>query len=342
MSRRIITTGVQGFGPLPRLVREQAGEMALERLFAAVDLPLDLLDRPTARLPLVDMASIFDRAAALLGDPMLGLRVGRAMQPEDYGVWARWAAAAPTVRHGLARICRAVRYYQTAGSMRGEVYGDLARLAYYQLGIRQGEGRHHADHVLPSLIGFGRGFLGQGWKPLWVEVPYAATGAAKELADRLGIEVRYGRPGLGMVLDRAQLDTPGRGVAPGFAELRRLVRGVPTCELTRALVDVVELRLATGDVALDGAATRLGLRSRTLQRRLQSEGLSYRQVVDTARRARAEAILATTTTPVAEIAASLGYEEPAHFTRAFQRWHGCSPSAWRRARRVVIEHPTAP
>lgn len=332
MSRRIITTGVEGFGPLPRLVREQAGEAALERLFAAVDLPLDLLDRPGARLPLVDMAAIFDRAAVLLGDPMLGLKVGRAMQPEDYGVWVRYATAAPTLGQGLARVCRAVRYYQTTDSMRGEVYGDLARLAYYQLGVRQGEGRHHADHVLPSLIGFGRGFLGPGWKPLWVEVPYAATGAAKDLADRIGVEVRFGRPGLGLVLDRALLETPGRGAPPSFTELRRLVCSARALDLTRALVDVVDLRLASGEVALDGAATRLGLRSRTLQRRLQSEGISYRRVVDTVRRTRAETVLATTTTPIAEIAASLGYEEPAHFTRAFHRWHGCSPSEWRRMR----------
>ncbi len=330
MSRRIITTGVQGFGPLPQLVCEQAGQAALERLFASVELPLDLLAQPAARLPLVDMALIFDSAAVLLGDPMLGLKVGRAMRPEDYGVWVRYAAAAPTLGHGLARVCRAVRYYQAADSMRGEVYGDFARLAYYQLGIHQGEGRHHADHVLPSLIGFGRSFLGQDWQPLWVEVPYAATGAAKDLADRIGVEVRYGRPGLGMVLDRAQLDAPGQGVSPGFAELRRLVRGSTVRDLTRALVDVIELRLANGEVALDGTATRLGLRPRTLQRRLQSEGISYRQVVDTARRSRAETALATTTTPIAEIATSLGYGEPAHFTRAFHRWHGCSPTEWRR------------
>ncbi len=68
MPHRIVTTGVQGFGPLPRLVRAQAGEAALERLFAAFEVPLTLLDRPGARLPLVDMAAIFDSAAALLGD----------------------------------------------------------------------------------------------------------------------------------------------------------------------------------------------------------------------------------------------------------------------------------
>jgi len=166
-------------------------------------------------------------------------------------------------------------------------------------------------------------------------VPYTAAGAASDLADWIGVEVRYGRPGLGMVFDRALLDTPGRGGSPGFAELRRLVQGAAAEDLTRALVDVVELRLASGEVALDGAATRLGLRSRTLQRQLQAEGISYRQDVDIARRSRAETALATTTTPIAEIATSLGYDEPAHFTRAFRRWHGCSPSQWRHTRRVL-------
>ena len=337
MSRRLITTGVQGLGPLPRLVREQAGEMALERLFAAVDLPLGLLDRPEARLPLIDMATVFERAAALLGDPLLGLRVGRAMRPEDYGVWARWAAAGPTLRHGLSRACRAVRYYQATDSMRGEVHGDLVRFSYHQLGVPVDQGRHHADHVLPSLIGFVRGYLGPDWKPLWVEVPYPATGAAKDLAGWLGIEVRYGRPGIGIVFDRAALAAPGSMVAPGFAELRRLVHRGKYQGLSRALVDVVDLRLNDGIVALDGAATRLGLRARTLQRHLQSQGHSYRQIVDTARRTRAEGMLAVTKTTISEIAISLGYEEPAHFTRAFHRWHGCSPSEWRRVRNVAVK-----
>jgi AraC-like DNA-binding protein len=336
MTRQIITTGVQGFGPLPRIVRERAGEMALERMLGAVDLPLTILDRPNARLPLRDMAAVFERAASLLDDPLLGLEVGRAMQPEDYGVWVRYAAAAPTLGQGLARLCRAVRYYQSADSVRGELHGDLARIAYYQLGIPGDQARHHADHVLMPMIGFARRFLGQDWRPLWMEVPYRATGGAKDLADRIGIDVRYDRPGLGMVLDRALLDTPGRNAAPDFTELRTLVRGGREHELTRALLDVVDLHLSNGIVALDGAATRLGLHSRTLQRRLQTEGISYRRVVDTARRSRAESALATTGTPIAEIAASLGYEEPAHFTRAFQRWHGCSPSRWRQAQSTSL------
>jgi hypothetical protein len=238
--------------------------------------------------------------------------------------------------HGLARVCRVVRYYQTADGMRGEVYGDLARLAYYQLGIRQDEGRHHADHVLPSLIGFGfgRGFLGQGWKPLWVEEPYAAAGAAKGLADRIGAEERYGRPGLGMVLDRAQIDVPGRGVSPGFAALRRLVRGATAQDLTghwstwSSCASLAATWRRT--VPPQGSAFARARCSGACRRR----GFPSGRWSIPARRARAEATLATTAVPIAEVAASLGYEEPAHFTCAFQRWHGCSPSEWRRTRRA--------
>lgn len=335
MTRRIVTTGVVGFGPLPRLVRQRAGESEFERLFASVDLPLKLLDRREARLPLADMVAVFDRAADLLGDPWLGLTVGRGMRPEEYGTWARYAAAGPTLRHGLARLCRAVRYYQADDSIRGGLHGDLARVAYHQLGVGSGLGRQHLDHVLPLLISFVRAFLGATWRPLWVEVPYAGSGAANDLADRLGTEVRYDRPGIGLVLDRALLDAAGRGVSPHWTELRHMVRGRSGSAFSRSVADVVDLRLTSGAVALDGAATRLGLRARTLQRRLRAEGLSYRQVVDSVRRTHAQIALAQTAAPVADIATRLGYAEPAHFTRAFHRWCGCSPSEWRRTRGVA-------
>jgi AraC-like DNA-binding protein len=219
--------------------------------------------------------------------------------------------------------------------LRAELHGGLVRFAYHHLGVAGPLVRQHADHVLLPTIRFARRYLGADWLPLWVEVPYGAVGGAKDLADRIGVEVRYDRPGLGIVFDRGLLDTPGRCQAPSIAELRRLVGGAADRELTRALIDVVDLRLNNGAVAIDGAARRLGLQPRTLQRRLQAEGRSYRQIVDAARRARAEEALAITSAPIAEIALGLGYDEPAHFTRAFQRWHGCSPSHWRRIRHAA-------
>lgn len=332
MPHRFTTTGVRGFGPLPQIVRQTAGENTLNRLFAEAAVPVSVLDRPDARLPLVDMISIFERAALALDDPFLGLDVGRAMRPEAFGDWARYAVAGRTLRHGIARLCRAMRYYQTAGNVRAEVHGDLVRVAYHQSVTDAARARHHADHALLPMLAFVRRFLGATWYPHWVEVPYPATAGVDELANRVGVEVRFGRPGTGLVFEREALNAPGGAAPLGFAELRRMVERRPAGEITAALFDIVDLRLVDGQVALEGAAARLGLQKRSLQRRLQEEGQSYRRIVDVARRAQAEQALATTSRPVAEIAQSLGYGEPAHFTRAFQRWHGCSPNNWRRER----------
>lgn len=329
MPNRFTTTAVRGFGPLPRIVREAAGERTASRLFTDAGVPPALLDRPDARLPLVDMITIFERAALVLDNPLLGLDVGNAMPPEAFGDWVGYALAGRTLRHGIARLCRAMRYYQTAGNMRAEVHGNLVRLAYHQSVVDAARARQHADHALPPLMAFVRRFLGPDWRPCWAELPYLPAAGTDELAARLGVEVRFGRPGLGMVFGRDALDAPGSIAPPGFAVLRRMVRSRPEGEVTAALIDVVDLRLADGQVALDGAASRLGLQRRALQRHLQAEGRSYRQIVDAARRAQAEKALATTTRPVAEIAQSLGYGEPAHFSRAFRRWHGCSPNSWR-------------
>jgi AraC-like DNA-binding protein len=68
---------------------------------------------------------------------------------------------------------------------------------------------------------------------------------------------------------------------------------------------------------------------RTLQRRLQSAGLTYAHLVAEARRASAERLLAEPKLTIAEVGRMLGYSDPAHFTRAFQRWTGVSPRAFR-------------
>jgi AraC-like DNA-binding protein len=70
---------------------------------------------------------------------------------------------------------------------------------------------------------------------------------------------------------------------------------------------------------------------RTLQRRLQSAGLTYGHLVAEARRASAERLLAEPERTIADVARMLGYSDPAHFTRAFQRWTGRSPRAFRTA-----------
>lgn len=81
---------------------------------------------------------------------------------------------------------------------------------------------------------------------------------------------------------------------------------------------------------LPALATSLRLSATTLQRKLRDEDLSYQQLKDELRRDLAVDLLSYTAQPSAEVATRLGFSEPSTFHRAFKKWTGLSPGAFRR------------
>ncbi len=81
---------------------------------------------------------------------------------------------------------------------------------------------------------------------------------------------------------------------------------------------------------LEEVAESMHLTPRTLIRKLRREQTAYKTVLETLRREYAERLLQDARLKVADIAEILGYREAANFTRAFKRWYGESPAAWRR------------
>ncbi|MCG9954701.1 AraC family transcriptional regulator [Pseudomonas aeruginosa] len=73
---------------------------------------------------------------------------------------------------------------------------------------------------------------------------------------------------------------------------------------------------------------------RTLRRRLDDEGSSYRLLLDEVRQALAEELLATGAIRLEEIAERLGYGEVSNFIHAFRRWKGMTPRQYRQRRRL--------
>jgi AraC-like DNA-binding protein len=92
---------------------------------------------------------------------------------------------------------------------------------------------------------------------------------------------------------------------------------------------MVEHGLRTSQPDGDEIARRLAISPQTLRRKLAAEGTSLREVRETVLRDAAVTALVQGDEPIAEIAARLGFSEPSAFTRAFRRWTGSPPSAYR-------------
>ncbi|AIC29777.1 AraC family transcriptional regulator protein (plasmid) [Rhizobium etli bv. mimosae str. IE4771] len=89
--------------------------------------------------------------------------------------------------------------------------------------------------------------------------------------------------------------------------------------------------LPAGDVSMQSVGKRLGVGTRTLQRRLQEEGTSFQHTLDTVRSSLADHYLRKTMMTSAEIALLLGFEDANSFVRAFRTWTGTTPQSVRRS-----------
>src|SRR5262249_29868131 len=115
--------------------------------------------------------------------------------------------------------------------------------------------------------------------------------------------------------------------------LRRMLDELPATEtftgqVRQLLLD--ELRL--GEPTLSRLAERLRTSERTLQRRLGSEGTSIKELLDDPRHQLSLRHLADSRESIAEISFLLGFADVRAFHRAFRRWTGTTPAAFRQAR----------
>ncbi len=94
---------------------------------------------------------------------------------------------------------------------------------------------------------------------------------------------------------------------------------------------VLRTLLHTGGATETRLAHLFAMHRRTVNRRLQAEGTTFRRLVDDVRFDVARYLLESSTLSVTEIAGKLNYADASAFTRAFRRWSRTTPARWRLA-----------
>jgi AraC-like DNA-binding protein len=99
---------------------------------------------------------------------------------------------------------------------------------------------------------------------------------------------------------------------------------------SRTLRSLIKPYLGDEGFDLGATAELAGMSARSLQRRLKHCGTSYGELVQETRFHIARSMLLDTSAMVRDVAMLSGYENPQHFSRAFRRMTGMSPSEYRK------------
>jgi AraC-like DNA-binding protein len=114
---------------------------------------------------------------------------------------------------------------------------------------------------------------------------------------------------------------------------------VPPIPLLTHVKTEIESNLHDGIPNVEIIANRVGMPRWTLQRRLAEYELSFSDMVDLVRRELAETHVQRSAVKLSAISDLLGYSELSAFSRAFRRWFGVSPQAFR-ANMALVADPS--
>ena len=287
-----------------------------------------------ARVPLEKLHALWevlDRVLPRAQNPAFAKRYA----PGDYGLVGFVAMNTATLGEGLAHVVRYLGLWTDDPAV--ELHADGTLAVVYQARFADRLGLHLATEAAPAEILHGARQLTQTWiTPRRVCFPHAAPADLRPYEAFFGCPVRFGASTCAMALRPEDLALPlPRADAQLGAFLRKMAnealekRGGGPLSPPEAIRRIIAEELPRGLPTLDLVARRMGTSERTLRRRLDDDGTSFRALLDETRAELARSFVRDRRLPLSEVAFLLGFSEPSAFHRAFRRWTDTTPSAYR-------------
>lgn len=296
------------------------------------------LDEPDGRIALPRLYKLWEVADRRWGRPALGLETGAAVPVGAYDVLDYLVLTAPTLGEGIADLARSFPLVTRTVGFRAHQEGALVVCILEWARAPVGIEVHLRDYSLAAVARRAR--EASGVVPVRVELAGPPLTTACHYAEVFGAPARLHARRDAVVFTACAWRTPlprsdvrlHRMLQQHAAFLLERSAGLEPDHLTERVR--AELRPPLGSTlpSIDAVARRLGLSVRSLQRRLQLEGTSFAALVDEVRAGLARDYLRDRRLGIGEVAHRLGFSEPSAFSRAFRRWTGQSPRAFRAER----------
>lgn len=331
ISNHVIRVG--GAIALPGLLR--AHGIDADALLAEAGLQAACFQHPDNVIPFAKLGELTQIAAERTGLADVGLRACMHTGLAQLGTVGYLVANSATVGEGLSCLQAYLHLHDQGATPFFKRDGSIAVLGYEVL---------EPDLIGAEQIVFGalaiaanllREICGAGFTLREVKIAYHAPAQTSAFVAHFAAPVWFDADSNEIVFDATFLDRPIAGANPFLRDfLTAQIREKEQLGEGDIAIDriqrVMRTLLATGCFSQDAAAQAFGMKRRTLARRLQESGTTFRALLDAVRFDAARALLRGSATPMEDVANRLGYADVTAFARAFRRWSGSSPAVWRR------------
>lgn len=306
----------------PQRFAQQVGIASVEIPDAKTRLPSTLLD------------SAFEKAALLITDPAFALRAAECWHPSNLGTLGYGWLSSGSLRTALKRMARYTKIIGQRMSSRCADEPTGLRFIY-----NHGRGDTLAGHVMADfglslIVSMCRTNYGPSLMPESVTLRRPAPANTRPYQDFFGSPVMFGAADDSFVLAPEIADKP---LPTSNHELATTFDAILTAQLaelsnsdlaTRCKAHLLQ-ELTSGEPSEEELARAMGMSRRTFQRKLSELGLTYKGLVEKTRYDLALRYLDDPARTVTDITFLLGFSEQSAFTRAFKRWNGKAPTAYR-------------
>lgn len=293
-------------------------------------LPAEGLSGESARVPTERLSGLWRLGLAVTNDPCLGIKVASHWHFGQLRLTDYLFGTAATLAEALEGLERYSAVLNTAANEIRLTGGEGGYMTVtYQ--IRSGDpdvDLAASQFALASVLFHARHALGREVRPAYLGLMAAAPLRHRDLASHFGVgRIDFGAESCTMTLAPADLACPLPDAAP---RLRTVLLEHATSAIAAQaaaltwkgwLREVVAAHLADDGLSLSAAARRLALSPRTLQRRLEEEGTTWREFSDAVRRERTGQLLAQGMNATA-VAAHVGFSDARALRGARRRWEG--------------------
>jgi AraC-like DNA-binding protein len=316
---------------LPRKLEELG--LSPEAVLVQAGLPAALFNQEKILVSTEEFFALYRGIAEATDDPCFGLKLGTEERFERYDPIKIAALSAGSFRDALDRLSR-YKQLTCPEEIRIVERGNESAVQFVWLLAHEKEPALLVDVCFAWIVGIGHRGTRRPFNPKRVDFERAP--AHREIYEaHFRCPVKFKSNQNALIFSRADMELPFvtynadllAAVAPQLeAELREQLAQKTFSEQAKGILK----RLLAGQrPSVDALARELHLSTRTLQRRLTEQDVTFQRLLEEARRELAHHYLLHSSLELNETAYLLGYEDANSFFRAFHHWEGTSPGQWR-------------